>query len=153
MATSDLRIGLAVSHNTEYWRPNTDLLFQLRFIHCAMVNPFILYCFPFSLTGEWKGEKSLKRCQRIVRLLLIYVTLMAKCMCASLHHPLKLLPSTLLLCTDSSQPEWFHIETYMRILGLWYANTAGAIKQVPWQIGRWFHHALIHLTNYEIIFM
>ena len=36
----------------------TDLLFQLS--HCAMVSPFILYCFPFSLTGEWKGEKSLK---------------------------------------------------------------------------------------------
>ena len=37
-----------------------------------------------------------------------YVTLMAKCMCARLHHPLKLLPSVLLSCTNLSQLRWFH---------------------------------------------
>ena len=46
-----------------------------------------------------------------------YVTLMAKCMCVQLHHLLKLLPSMLLPCTDSSQPGC-HAETYMRVLGL-----------------------------------
>ena len=50
------RIRPVFSHNTEYWHANTDLLFQLRFIHCVMVSPFILHCFPFSLTGEGKGE-------------------------------------------------------------------------------------------------
>ena len=39
------RIGSVVSHNTEYGRANTDLLFWLRFIQCAMVSPFILHCF------------------------------------------------------------------------------------------------------------
>ena len=44
---------------------NTDLLFRLRFIHCAMESPFIIYCFPFSLTGEqnvrnrWRGVDEL----------------------------------------------------------------------------------------------
>ena len=40
-------------------------------IHCAMVNPFILHRFPFSLTDAWKGEKSLKKCWCIVWLILI----------------------------------------------------------------------------------
>ena len=64
-----------------------------------------------------------------------YIMLIAKCTCAWLHHPLKLLPSALLLCTNSSQPGWFHVETYMRVLGLWFANTAAAeifIKRVWW---------------------
>ena len=47
-----------------------------------------------------------------------YVTLIAKHTCALLHHPLKLLPSALLLCIDLSQPGWFHVETYMHVLGL-----------------------------------
>ena len=55
-----------------------------------------------------------------------YVTLMAQCTCTRLHHLLKLLTSTFLLCTDSSQPEWFHAETYMHVLGLIHANTAAA---------------------------
>ena len=38
----------------------THLLFWLRFIHCALVSPFILLCLLFSLTDERKGEKSLK---------------------------------------------------------------------------------------------
>ena len=62
-----------------------------------------------------------------------YVMLMANYTCTGLHHLLKLLPRALLLCTDSSQPQWFHVETYMRVLGLWFANTAAAIiaiKQV-----------------------
>ena len=55
--TSGRRIGQIFSYNTEYRLVNTDLLFQLRFIHCAMLSPFILHCFPFSLTGDQKGEK------------------------------------------------------------------------------------------------
>ena len=52
-------------------------MFRLRFIHCTMVSPFILHCFPFSSTGEWKGKKSLKRCRWIVRLILITLCLWA----------------------------------------------------------------------------
>ena len=61
--TTGRRIGPVFSHNTEYQHANTDLLFRLRFIHCGLVSPFILHCFPFSLTGGRKGEKSLKRCR------------------------------------------------------------------------------------------
>ena len=63
--TSSGRIGPVNSYNTEYRCTNTDLLFQLRFIHCAMVSPFILHCFSFSLTGEqkvrnhWRGVNKL----------------------------------------------------------------------------------------------
>ena len=31
-----------------------------------------------------------------------------------------------LLCTDSSQSGWSHVDTYMHVLGLWSANTAAA---------------------------
>ena len=128
--TSGRRIGPVFYSNTEY-RYNMDLLFQLRFIHCTMVSPFILHCFPFSLTGEQK----VRNCWRGVdELYALYL----------LHHAngqihvcllLKLLPSTFLSCTDSSQPGSFDVETYMHILGLWFNNTAGAkitMKQALW---------------------
>ena len=89
--TSSGRIGPVFSHNTEC--ANTDLLFQLRFIHCAMVSPFILPCFPFSLAGKWKGEKFAGQVSRNCMAYTYYVTLIAKCMCTWLHHSLKLLPS------------------------------------------------------------
>ena len=47
-----------------------------------------------------------------------YITLMVKCTCAWFHHPLKLLPSILLLCTNSSQPGSFNAEAYMHVRGL-----------------------------------
>ena len=49
-----------------------------------------------------------------------YTTLMAKinARVLELHHLLKLLPSELLPRTDSSQLGWFHVETYMCVLGL-----------------------------------
>ena len=31
-----------------------------------------------------------------------------------------------LQCTNSGQPGWFHVETHMYILGLWFANIAAA---------------------------
>ena len=37
--------------------------------------------------------------------------------------------------TNSSQPGWFHAETYMCVLGLWFANTGATkitMKQVGW---------------------
>ena len=73
----------------------TDLLFQLRFIHCATVSPFIFYCLSFSLTGEWKGEKLLKTEEASMNCTayIYYVMIIAKCTCTWLHHPLKLLPS------------------------------------------------------------
>ena len=43
--------GKSVFKDTEYWHANTNILFRLRFIHCAMVSPFISYCFCFSLCG------------------------------------------------------------------------------------------------------
>ena len=98
-----------------------------RFIHCAMMIPFILHYFLFSLTSKQKGEKSLKRYWWIVQLTATYyITLMVKCMCAWLHHQLKLLLRVLLPCTNSSQQGWLHVETYMHVSVLWFANTAAA---------------------------
>ena len=81
------------------------------------MRPFILHCFSrsSSLIGERKGEKSLKKHQWIVTAYSYLLhPLMSKCMCTWLHHPLKLLISTVSLpCTDSSQPWWFHVETYI----------------------------------------
>ena len=82
-----------------------------------------------------------------------YIMLMAKCTCTWLHLPLQLLPNVLLLCFDSNKPGWFHVETSMHFLGLWFVNTAAAkiaIKWIQWWIGRSFHHVPIHITNYEI---
>ena len=76
-------------------------------------DSFILYCISFSLTGEWKGEKSLKRYWWIVIVYTYYyIMLIAKCTCTWLHHQLKLTSTMFLPCTHSSQPGWFHVETY-----------------------------------------
>ena len=45
--TSGRSTGPAFSDNAEYQCAITDLLFRLRFTHCAMVSPFILRCFSF----------------------------------------------------------------------------------------------------------
>ena len=46
-----------------------------------MVSPFILPCLPFCLTGEWKGDKSLKRCRWIVRFYLLRYANGQTCAC------------------------------------------------------------------------
>ena len=107
-------------------------------------------------TKRWEiAEEMLIECTAFT----YYVTLMAKCMCTWLHHPLKLLPSTFLPCTDSIQPGWFNVETYMRVLELWFANTAAAeivIKYIGWYIGRSLsscadlHHKLQHFMLEQI---
>ena len=72
----------------------------LRFIYCTMLSPFILPCFPFSLTGEWKGEKSLNELYSLyllhhasgqihVWVIASFVKIINKC--------------NVFLCTDSSQ--------------------------------------------------
>ena len=104
-----------------------------------MVSPFILHCFPFSLTGEQKGEKSLKRCWWIVWLILTYygIILMAKCMYAWLHHPLKFISKCIVAMYRFKSARMVYVETYMRVLGLWFANIAAAkttIKWVPWYV-------------------
>ena len=108
--TSSRRIGPDFSHNTEYRHANTDLLFRLIFIHCAMVSPFILPCLPFSLTGKQKGERNHWRSVDVCMAFTYYIMLMAKCTCAWLHHLFKLLPSTLLSCTDSSHQDGFMLK-------------------------------------------
>ena len=58
---------------------------------------------------------------------IIIIMLMAKCMCTWLHHLLKFNISkrNVLSCTNSGQPGWFHVETYMYmcVFGLWFAIT------------------------------
>ena len=46
-----------------------------------------------------------------------YATLMAKRTCAWLHHPLKLLPSALLSCTDSSHQDSLMLRLICMFLG------------------------------------
>ena len=85
-----------------------------------------------------------------------YITLMAKCTCYLIAA--KLQPSAFLPCTDSSQSGWFHVETCMHVLRLYFANTAGAKivlsskynDRLVARSGRLFHYVLIHVTNYRI---
>ena len=69
--TSGRRIGSVISCNacrilTCYHRS----VIRLRFIHCAIVSPFMLYCFSFFLTGERNIKKSLNRCWWIEHIIL-----------------------------------------------------------------------------------
>ena len=129
--TSGGRIGPIFSHNTEYRLANTDLLFWLRFIHCALVNLFILPCLPFSLTGERKGEKSLWR--GVDELYSFYLLRHANgqmhvCLIASSVKIIAI--KRIAVVYGFKSPGWFDVETCMHVFGLWYANTAGAIKWV-----------------------
>ena len=89
--TSSRSIDLVFSHNTEYWLANTDLLFRLRFIHCSMVSPFILHCFPFPLTGERKRWEIAEEVSMNYTAYTYYITLMATFMCTWLCHLLKII--------------------------------------------------------------
>ena len=111
--TSGVRIGPISSHNTEYWHANTNLLFWLQFIHCALVSPFILHWFPFSLIGEQKRWEIAKEVSMNCMAYTYYVT------CA-LHHPLKLLTSAM-LCLALIQ---VNQDGFM----LWLANVTGPAK-------------------------
>ena len=56
--------------------------------------------------------------------------------------------------TDSSQPRWFHIETYMYVLGLWFSIQLLLLKSLSSayddRLVDRFHYVLIHIMNYEI---
>ena len=115
-----------------------------------VLSSFIASLSFWLVSEKWEiTEEVLRNCTAYA----YYIMLMAKCTCAWLHHLLKLLLIALFPCTNSSQPGWFHVETYLRVLGLWFLNTAVAkiaIKQVQWKAGRSFHHVMIHLTNYTM---
>ena len=113
-------IGLTPTHNTEYQYTNIVLVFRLTFIQCTMVTPFILHCFPFSLTGWMKNEISLIRWDVSMNCMAYtyYVTLTAKSMCTWLYHPLKLLPSTMLYCVPIQiSQDGFMLRLICMILG------------------------------------
>ena len=71
--TSGRKVGVVNFPNTEYRCANTNVLFQLWFIHYAMhgesFHPSLL---PFLFDNKRKGEKSLKRYRWIVREPYIY---------------------------------------------------------------------------------
>ena len=96
------------------------LLFLLRFIHYAMVR--VLHASFFIASIFWlvnkKGEESLKRCWWIVLFILIMSHLMAK----SIASSIKIITT----------PGWFHNETYMCVLGLWFAITAATKIILKW---------------------
>ena len=47
------------------------------------------------------------------------------------------------------QPGWFHVETYMHVLGLQLANTASAAAKITIKEYQ-FYHVLIHIIIYEL---
>ena len=58
-----------------------------------------------------------------------------------------------LACTDSSQPGCFHVETYMHVLELQFANTPAAkiaIKFVWQLIVDHSDYVPIYITNYKV---
>ena len=103
-----------------------------------MVSPFILHCFSFSLTGNEKVRNRWRGVNELYGLYLLHHDSgqMHVCLIAS---SFKITTKHVLSCTNSNQPGWFHVETYMHVLGMWFANTAGAkiiIKWVRPYIGR-----------------
>ena len=95
------------------------------------MSPFILPCLPFSLTGERKGEKSLWR--GVDELYGFYLLRHANgqthvCLIASSVKIIAI--KHIAVVYGFKSPGWFDVETCMHVLGLWYANTAGAIKRV-----------------------
>ena len=93
-----------------------------------MVSPFILHCFPFSLTGEQKGENHWRGVDEL------YVLYLLRHAAGQMH--VCLIASAIKIITKhiavmyrfkSTRMGWFNVETsYMRVLGLWSANTAGS---------------------------
>ena len=122
-------------------------MFRLRFIHCALVSPFILPFLPFSLTGERKDEKSLWRGVDELYSFYLLRHANAKCTCAWLHNPLKLLPLSTLLscysCTDYGfkSPGWFDVETRMHVLS-W---------AVIWQYSWCYQASTTIMIDYKIV--
>ena len=82
---------------------NNTLLYSTIKIHYSLL-PFLFDW----LKKSWEiAEEVSTNCTHYT----YYITLMAKCTCARLHHLLKLLPTVLLSCTNSSNTGWFHIQT------------------------------------------
>ena len=147
------RIGSVLSHNVRYQCTTTDLLIWLWFIPCNIVSHVILHCFSFFLTGKWKDEKLLKRYRWIVMAYTYYTTLMAKCMCTWLHHPLKLLTSTMYIamygfksvrmvsCWDLYVCCDLPIQLLLKLLSSVYNDRSVYC----------FYHVLIHYTIFSIL--
>ena len=60
-----------------------------------------------------------------------------------------------LLCTDSSQPEWFCVATYVYVLGLSFANTAAAKSLSSTHDDRLvdcFHYVTVHIATDYLTF-
>ena len=132
--TSSRRIRPVFSDNTEYQHTNTDLLFRLRFIYYTMVSPFILPCLPFL----WLVNEKVRNCSRGVdKFYAFYLLCHANaqthmCLIAS---SIKIITESALAYAYSSQPGWFNVEIYMRVLGLSFVNIAVA-KIVIKHVGR-----------------
>ena len=116
---NDGRIGPVLSHNEGHWHATTDLLFWLRFIHCAIVTVSILYYFSFSLTDE---QKCKNHCKRDVNdcngLYLLHHTNGQMHMCMITSSIKIIINAMLLSYTDSSQPGWFYVDTYVCVCSM-----------------------------------
>ena len=111
---------------------------------------FFLHC--FSLTGEQKCEKSLKRCWWIVKAYTCNVTLTAKCTCTWLHHPLKLLKMQCfynVLIIQVSQDGFMFRLIIVCVLGLWFANTVAAKIVIQHSYNHRLHHRLFSSCTYS----
>ena len=126
------RMGPVFSYNTENQHANTDPLRLSIAPWWVFHHSLLPFLFDWWMKRWEITEEVLINCTGY-----IYVTLMAKCTCAWLHHLLKLLPSSMFLpCTDSSQPGWFNVETYVSVLRLvicQYTAAARIVIKLLWQ--------------------
>ena len=119
------RIEAVFSRNAGYHHATTDLLIQWRFIHCAIVSPFILHCFSSSLTGE------LKNCQWIVMAYIYtcYVMLMAKMYMYMIAWSIKIINKHNVFAMCRFKSAWMVscCSLYsMYLLEMWFPSTAAA---------------------------
>ena len=105
-----------------------------------MVSPFILHYFSFSLTGEWKGEKLLKRCWWIA---VAYIN----CPINGQTH-VYMIASFVKIINKCNVFAMYQFKSARMCFGLLFANTTAAkiiIKKVyDDRLVDCFHHVLIH---------
>ena len=100
---------------------------------------FILYSFPFFLTGEQKVRNHWRGVN------ILYSLYLLRHANGQIHMYLiaSLLTSAMFCCVRIQVTRMVHVETYMHVLGLWFASTAAAKIIIK-------HVFLIHITNCEI---
>ena len=129
------------------------MLFRLRFIHYAMVSPFILYCFSFLFDWWtkmweicWRGVDELYGLHHANDQMHMYV------IASSIE--IIILSAMFLPYTDSNQPGWLHNEIYIcKFLGcdLPIKLLIKSLSSILYdRLVDCFYHVKIHIASYKI---